>query len=189
MLCPSLNNFILVGGTALALQFGHRISIDLDLIGNVDDLNYDLIHEELREIAVPELTSKSSVMVGYVINNVKVDIVKYKYSLIKPVIVVDGLRLAQPEDIAAMKLASITGRGMKKDFYDLFFLLKKFSFEQMFNFYDKKYPDGNRFLVMRSLIYFVDAEEDDDPILFDPLKWTEVKAEILDQYKSYLSAS
>ena len=189
MLLPSLNEFNLVGGTALALQYGHRKSIDLDLFGNVDSLNYDLIHEELCEIAVPELASKSKVMIGYYIDNVKIDIVRYKYPLIKPIKVVDRLRLAQPEDIAAMKLAAITGRGKKKDFYDLFFLLKHFSFEKIFSFYDKKYPDGNRFLVMRSLIYFVDAEEDDDPVLFEQLNWADIKAGIVDKYKSFLSTS
>ena len=82
-------------------------------------------------------------------------------------------------DIVAMKLNAITGRGKKKDFFDLYFLLKHFTMKELLNLYMEKYPHQTTFHVVRSLVYFVDAEEDPDPFVFDDkTTWSEVKSSI-----------
>ena len=185
----SLESFLLVGGTALALRYGHRISVDLDLFGKVNNLDYDWINAEVEKLGEVVLATNSKVMLGYYIHGIKVNIVKYPYTFIRPIHKIEGIRFASNEDIAAMKFASITGRGKKKDFYDLFFLLKEFTFKKMFDFYDQKYPDGNRFLVMRSITYFEDAEADQDPFVFEDLSWSEVKKTIQAKYYQYLKTT
>jgi len=73
----------------------------------------------------------------------------------------------------------------KKDFIDIYFLLKGFSLSEMLHFYKQKYADGTLFLVLKSLTYFEDAEEDEMPLMLIDIKWTEVKDFIMMQIKNY----
>ena len=107
----------LVGGTSLALQIGHRKSIDLDLFGEID-VDVLEINNALAQIAQPTQLNNSKNIHIYLINGIKVDIVNYTYPWLEDVIYKDGLRLASNLDVAAMKLSAITGRGSKKDFID-----------------------------------------------------------------------
>ncbi len=183
-----LSDFVLVGGTALSLQLGHRISIDLDFFGNVKKLEEEEFSKSFKEIGNTVLANKSQVMLGYFINNLKIDVVKYKYPLIKSPLVIEGIRMARPEDIAAMKFAAITGRGKKKDFTDLYYLLEHFTFEEMFEFYNMKYADGNNMIVLRSLAYFEDADKDIDPIFIDKnISWEKIKFTIENKLNKYLN--
>ena len=77
-----------------------------------------------------------------------------------------------------MKLAAITGRGSKKDFIDLFFLLIEFTLKEMLEFYTMKYSDGSTFMVLKSLTYFDDADLEPNPFMLVPLEWEKVKATI-----------
>jgi len=181
-----LNEFNLVGGTSLALQYGHRSSIDIDLFGKVDFLNEELIDEDLKIFDKVDKTTRSRVMIGYNINGVKVDIVKYQYPLIYPIQTIENIRLASPKDIAAMKCAAISGRGKRKDFYDLYEILQRHSLDDILHFYNKKYQDGNEFIVLRSINYFADAEEDEDPELYKNQSWEDVKRFINQKLSEYL---
>ncbi|RLD21875.1 MAG: hypothetical protein DRI69_02845 [Bacteroidetes bacterium] len=91
----------------------------------------------------------------------------------------ENKKLASIQDIAAMQLAAITGRGFKKDFIDLYFILEQFSLAQIFDFYEKKYQDGSKFLAHKSLIYFEDAEIEPMPKMLKPISWVEIKARII----------
>lgn len=91
------------------------------------------------------------------------------------------LRLAGLEDICAMKLAAITGRGTRKDFIDIYFLLRAFTLEEMFSFYTHKYADGSPFMVIKSLTYFEDAENEPEPYMFESIDWNAIKTEISKQ--------
>ena len=77
-----------------------------------------------------------------------------------------------------MKLAAIAGRGRKRDFYNLYFLMKQFPLSKMIQFYNKKFPDGSEFIIVKSLIYFEDADEDEAPQLLKEVNWSDVKAYI-----------
>lgn len=176
------NAFTLAGGTALALQIGHRISIDLDFFGHreVDtDEFLDLIHS----LGKVRLMSRSRNILVLDVNCVKVDFINYRYEFLTEPVISRELRLASLEDIGAMKLAAITGRGRKRDFYDLHFLLKHFSLSTLLKLYCDKYPDGSDFLVLRSLTYFADAELDEKPDLLIPADWDLVKSSILQEVK------
>ena len=123
----------------------------------------------------------------FTVNGVKVDIVNYPYPWFEPTLIEDNLCLADIKDISAMKLAAITGRGSKKDFVDLYFLLKQYSLDQMLGFYVQKYQDGSVFLVLKSLAYFGDADNEPMPRMFENLRWETVKAEIAERVKTFVN--
>lgn len=118
------------------------------------------------------------------IDQVKVDFIKFHYPYIRPFVEIENIRMASLEDIAAMKLDAITGRGSKKDFYDLYFLLHHYSIDELFSFYTEKYPHQTTFHVVRSLTYFDDAEIQPNPIVFDEtITWEVVKEKIINIIK------
>lgn len=90
------------------------------------------------------------------------------------------------EDIAPMKLDAISGRGSKKDFYDVYFLLQHFTLEKMFQLYQEKYPHQTTFHLLRSLAYFKDADKDPEPVVFDSLvSWVVVKNKIAEVIRNF----
>lgn len=175
------SDFILVGGTALALHIGHRNSIDIDMFGNAP-IDADAFIEELSKFGNVEKIQQTKNVLILMINNIKVDFVNYKYGLLQEYTVIDDVRLASKKDIAAMKLNAISGRGSKKDFIDLYFLLSEFTLKEMFGFYNEKYADGTSFLVVKSLTYFEDADEQQSPKMFAELDWDTVKWKIIEEF-------
>ena len=174
------SEFNLVGGTSLALQLGHRNSIDIDLFGN-QDINHVLFEEKIREFGDVEISQTSKNVLITKINHIKVDFVSYKYPLLKDFLVIDNIRMLSTMDIAAMKLNAIMGRGSRKDFIDLFFLLNEFSMKEILNFYKKKFSDGSEFLVIKSLTYFEDADFQPQPQMFKDFDWEICKQKILEE--------
>jgi len=182
---PAFTELRLVGGTALALHIGHRKSVDLDFFGTITADEYEL-SKQLTETGQATILKKTENIKIYVIDGIKTDIVNFHYKWLASPLIESGLVLAGMEDIAAMKLSAITGRGTKKDFIDLFFLLKHFRLKQMLDFYLQKYPDGSEFIVLKSLSYFDDAEEDESPVMLKPAKWGTVKKIITSSLEDYL---
>ena len=177
MAVPELTGFNLAGGTSLALQIGHRKSVDLDLFG-ARPFEKDEILDLLADVGACRPIHQTKNILILNINGVKVDFVNYKYPLLRPPKMEESIRLVDLPDIAAMKFSAITGRGRKRDFVDLYFLLQRYSLGELFAFYNQKYPDGAEFLVARSLTYFEDAETDEDPYLFEKADWPIVKKTI-----------
>ena len=167
----------LVGGTALALQYGHRNSIDLDFFGRIE-ADSDSIIELLKAYGELQIYKVSKNINIFAINGIKVDIVNYKYPWIDKPIVEDGLFLASPKDIAAMKINAIEGRGSKKDFIDVNELLKHFTLQQILDFHSKKYSNASTLRSIMSLSYFDDAEEQPMPKMFTSDTWEEIKKNI-----------
>lgn len=176
---PELAGTRLVGGTALALQLGHRLSVDLDIFGSWDysiDLSgkFSAIGRTEKESGTPD-----GKMVFFYIDDVKVDCVLYDmYRWLEQPIEADGVRLAGVKDIAAMKVNAITNRGTRKDFVDMARLLEDYSLADIFAWYREKYPEANPALAMRSLSYFVDAETMPMPKMLIPFDWEEAKDRI-----------
>lgn len=171
-------SFNLVGGTALALQLGHRFSVDIDMFGNSEIEEYEFI-DELSNFGTVQILKKSKNIIIFSIDGIKVDFVNYKYPLIEKINTIDNIRLVSDKDIAAMKLNAIAGRGSRKDFIDLYFLLQKYTMQQMIKFYNQKYIDGSEFMVIKSLNYFDDAEKEELPIMFKNIDWQTIKTTIL----------
>lgn len=78
-----------------------------------------------------------------------------------------------------MKITALIGRGTKKDFIDLAFLLDIFSLNEIFNLYEKKYPEASRFMAMKSIAYFDDAEQEPMPFMLKEKSWNDIKKQIL----------
>lgn len=112
----------------------------------------------------------------FLVNGIKVDFVNFGFAWRQDALFFEGLRLAQLEDIAAMKITAIIGRGTKKDFIDVANLLKIYPLSQIFSFYESKYPNASAFMAMKSLLYFEDAEHDAMPVMLIQQTWDEVKA-------------
>ena len=181
---PAVTDFYLVGGTALSLQMGHRISVDLDFFTN-EEFDSQKLLEKLKEnySVKPVGISKNSLTAE--IENIKVDFIRHNYPIVKPIQFIENIRMASKEDIATMKLNSITTRGSKKDFYDLFQLLNFFSLAEMFDFFKTKYDESMKFIVLKSLLYFDDADTEPSPVLIKNNSWEEVKNKIRAEVKKY----
>ena len=134
---------------------------------------------------VISLSASSNINI-YSIDDVKVDFVNYSYPWLQGQLVFDGVRLAHIEDIAAMKMAAITGRGSRKDFVDLYFLLQKFSLRDLLGLYMSKYFDGSEYLVLKSLTFFDDAEKDSEISVTGNITWDNIKAGIINTVEEYL---
>ena len=171
-------NSRLVGGTALALQLGHRKSIDLDIFGKIAATPEE-IQETCAEAGSLEISKTSKNINIYWVDGIKVDCVNYPYEWLDECRVLDGVRLASISDIAAMKISAIINRGTKKDFIDLHFLLKEMSLNHILDLYDQKYTDGSRFIAIKSMTYFEDAESDPMPYMFEDVTWVDVKKSII----------
>ncbi len=142
--------FYLAGGTGLALQLGHRTSVDFD---------------------------KSDASFFY-----------YEYPLVKKLVKIKGVAVASVEDIAAMKMIAISHRPVKRDYVDVFFLLKFFSLEEIFSFVKKRYPNFNQYFSLRALSYFDDIEEKRGRkvmILKKSFSWEKAKKEIFAKARKY----
>ncbi len=183
-----LKGFCLVGGTALALRIGHRRSVDLDLFSNFSFDVVPLLENLTADFNFNLFFSANNTIKGS-INGVKVDILSHRYPLIKEPFVEEGIEMLSFQDIIAMKLNAISGSGQRvKDFIDIFYLLRKFSIEQMIGFYKEKYTQYNEVSVLKSLVYFDDVDFNDWPeITAEPkLKWDVVKNELEKSVKKYL---
>jgi predicted nucleotidyltransferase component of viral defense system len=181
MIDDIFNDFVLVGGTALALQIGHRNSIDIDLFGNCE-IDEDKFISKIVKFGEFEVLKRSKNILISSINKVKTDFVNYKYPLIDDIVLIDGIRFASKKDIVAMKLNAIVGRGTKKDFIDFFYLLNEFSLNEIISFYEKKYNDGSVFMAVKSLTYFSDADLQITPTMFDEnFNWEHCKQKIIEE--------
>lgn len=183
---PEMRDFQLVGGTALALQIGHRLSVDLDLFTPNIDFDAEHLWDVLKQDSDAELIRRKDNWMAMKLVGVKVDVLKYPYELLAPVVEEEGIRLVSKMDIAPMKLSAIVGRGTKKDFFDIFFLLRDFSLHTMLEFYTRKFDIANHFHVLKSLTYFEDAEPENDPVMLEKLTWKQVKKEMESQVRDYI---
>lgn len=177
------SNLRLVGGTALSLYLGHRNSIDIDLFGTHNLSSEDIV-ELLKERGWKiELINKTKNIITLFCNQIKVDIVQYNFPWLDELIEEEGIRLASKKDIAAMKLYAITGRGTKKDFIDLYYLLQEYTLEEMIGFFKEKYKEISLFMVVKSLGYFEDAENYEMPKMYTNVSWEEIKDKIKSELK------
>lgn len=182
---PMFSPLRLVGGTALALQYGHRSSIDLDFFGDLE-IDTDKVTQALGNIGEVIISNCSDNIKTYHIDGIKTDFVNYSlYPWIDNPVVEEGIRLASPKDIAAMKINAIMGRGSRKDFVDVYFLLQHYTLDELLDFYQQKYSNASIFRALLSLTYFNDAELQPMPVMFVDVDWIKMKAVILTAVEEY----
>jgi hypothetical protein len=170
-------DFYLAGGTALALQIGHRPSIDFDwfvaALGEPEAL-----FQRLRACEIAFNVQSLSIETVYLeIDTVQVSFIGYDYELLQsPSVCAHGAKLAHTDDIACMKLSAIGSRGSRKDFVDLHFMISQFrSVDEYLGLYQRKYQNRDIGHIIRSLIYFEDAEAEPEILIVQPFDWPGMK--------------
>ncbi len=173
-----INEFYLAGGTAVALYLGHRISGDLDFFAE-RDFNDSLLISRLSELGSFRLEKRAEQTVIGVFEKTKVSFIGYHYPLLFSSAHFGGVRLADIRDIACMKIDAISARGAKRDFIDLYFIIKETaSLDDVLALFRKKYSslEFNLLHIKKSLTYFDDADAEPMPKMLKPLDWKEVKS-------------
>lgn len=154
------SKFVLVGGTSLALQIGHRVSVDLDLFTNIPfDENEFRFYLERNYRLQTDFIAKGTVKGE--IDSIQIDCINHEYAIIEPVIEEDSIRLMSLADICAMKLNAISGNGTRiKDFIDIAYLSAHFSLNDMLDFYERKYS-ANSMLPLKTITFFEEINFDE----------------------------
>lgn len=181
---PELEDFNLVGGTALALHIGHRKSIDLDFFTISD---FDL--EQLKSMLIEKYGftvsfERKHTLKGF-INNVKIDCIRYNYPYISDLMSIDGVRLVGIPDIIAMKLSAIAQDGTRiKDFIDIAYLSDKYTFNEMLGLYKAKFPSANILMPAKAITYFDEIDFNESIIMIiDKFNWKKVAKRLNDMVK------
>lgn len=178
---PFVRDFYLAGGTALALQIGHRISTDLDWFSTEQRLlasQRETICLSLERSGQFEVASEQDGMLFTHLFGTDVSFIYQHHPLLEPTVEYEGLPLASPADIGLMKLAAVNSRGTRRDFIDLYCLRNVVTLDQLLELATIKYADRPSFLVIaaRALAYFEDAEQQPMPRLLVPTDWADVRS-------------
>lgn len=173
--------FYLAGGTGLALQIGHRRSVDFDWFTESTIADPMILGRQFQEDGLPlrvEQTERGTLH-GRA-SGVRVSFMEYHYPLIAPLLHLPGLRapLASVGDIACMKLSAVTQRGARKDFVDLHAIGRELGLPGMLSLYRKKYALQDVGHVLVALTYFDDADRERGPQMLRRTEWTTVKADL-----------
>lgn len=172
-----IKKFYLAGGTASALYFGHRRSKDLDFFSKKDFQRAKLVEELKKYGQWFEFKRNLGTLVGE-IDKIKLSFFTVPEKLISPPFHSGKINIAHPIDLGLMKIMAISDRGTKRDFIDLYILCHKvFPLEGFLKLLSKKFPKGeyNVYHIIRSLVYFADAEKDPMPKMFVQITWKEIK--------------
>jgi len=149
----NLESFKLVGGTALALQLGHRISIDIDLFSQLPFAS-DQLSKDLQKNYEANIRRAGENSIRCEINGILVDVITHRYPDVKPPLTIDGIRMASLDDIGAMKFNVITREPTRlKDFVDIYYLLERRSLQELTDAYLDKYPRVSADMAHKSLLY------------------------------------
>jgi len=189
MKLTELNQFSLVGGTALSLKYVHRTSIDIDLF-STDNFEHETIIKVLQNTFGEAFVYRGNYTKWGIfcqIDNVKVDLVYYPHSIINPIEINSEIRLYHDNDLMAMKIQAILGRGKKKDFWDIAELLEHYSIKEMMDCHKAKYPSQMLGIsIPQALTYFVDADESEEPMTIKPVTWEDIKSTISTKVRDFL---
>ena len=179
---PELIDFQLVGGTSLALQMGHRNSIDLDLFTQNEFDGQELLDFISGIYSDVKIIYQRKNTLILMIQNVKTDFIRHPYAYLNEPITEEGIRYLSKQDIAAMKINAIVNSGKRlKDFVDIYFLLEHFNMSQILGFYRQKYPHMSPMVPLKAIVFFDDIDpEMDPPKMRKPLKIETIKKRILE---------
>lgn len=172
-----LDKAYLAGGSGLALQLGHRISIDLDFF-TPEEFEPKEVARRLQRLANFKLEGRSLGTIWGRLEGIRFSLFLYKYLVLFSFKKIYGINVSDLRDIAAMKIEAIASRGIRRDFIDLYFICQGgISLKKILSFYDRKFGKlaSNIIHIQKSLVYFVDAESEKMPKTLKPVTWEEIK--------------
>lgn len=179
--------FYLAGGTGLTLHLKHRSSIDFDFYNPSHFDTSNLLYQFQKEIEEVILIQSAENTLSVRLNGVETSLFTYPYHLLNSLIKAEYIDIASLEDIAAMKLIAIIQRGNRRDFLDIYFLIKKLGLKEIIFLSKEKYPPFNQYAALQALIYFEDAEREDlserEIKMFREITWKEVKGFIIQEVR------
>jgi predicted nucleotidyltransferase component of viral defense system len=180
-----LKDFYLVGGTALALQYQHRLSLDLDFFTKKDIDTKELLGK-IKNLGSFSLEKEAENTLTGILNQTKVTFLSYDYPILFSSKNILGIKVADIRDIACMKLTAISSRGTKRDFVDLFFICQDIPLKKLLSLFQKKYRQINYNLIhiLKSLVYFEDAENEPMPYMIKQISWQEIKEFFIKEVKN-----
>ena len=176
----SIDDYYMIGGTALSLQIGLRESYDFDFCVK-DEFNNEVLLEELKSVGNVEVIQNQKGTCDVLLNGVQVSFFYYPNKVLKDFVKVEeipNLKIASVLDIAIMKVVAIGGRGAKKDFFDLYNIIKKcnITVDELVNGLVQKCGNNVNYLnIIMGLSYFEDAEDEVLPNTFVPYNWENIK--------------
>jgi hypothetical protein len=173
-----LENFYLAGGTGVALQLKHRVSLDLDFFTEKDIDTKTLIQKIKTRGKFSIERETENTLIG-IFNGIRVSFLKYDYPLLFDLKQIKGIKIADFRDIGCMKIDAVSSRGTKRDFVDLFFICREvISLKNLLSLFKKKYKSVNYNMlhILKSLAYFEDAENNPMPKMILTTSWQEVKS-------------
>jgi len=172
-----LKDFYLAGGTGLAFYLRHRLSLDLDFFTRKDIYTKILI-QQLKKLGKLKIEKEAADTLICDFNGTRITFLKYDYPNLFAFKKIQRINIADAKDIGCMKIDAISSRGAKKDFIDLFFICQKIiSLKELLKLFEKKYKSVNYNMmhILKSLIYFEDAEREPMPKMFIFTSWTKIK--------------
>lgn len=173
-----LSDCYLAGGTACALQLGHRISVDFDFFTQ-KEFDAKRMVQSLQKLGAFELDQESWGTILGRFHDVRFSLFVYEYPVLFPFREFSKIKLVDLRDLGAMKIDAIGSRGIKRDFVDLYFICQSgFTLTELIGFYDRKYGSGasNLIHIQKSLVYFADADASEEPKMIKTVDWPKVKA-------------
>lgn len=179
--------FYLAGGTALALQLGHRTSVDFDFYApkKFDEMRFET--DLVQQLNGFKVTQRSSgTLIGQV-QRVDLSFFYYPYPLLEPLIATESLNLVSVADLAAMKLIAISQRGVRRDFLDLYVIAKDRGLSSVFDWTREKFPQFDPYVCLKALTYFEDADRDESGRgmqLKEDIAWPKIKVFFEQQAKT-----
>lgn len=176
----AIKGFYLAGGTALALQRGHRVSRDFDFFSAdfpAGEAGTSPLKDALAAFPGFRVRKEGDGTLHGVIGGIETSFLRYRYPLVKPLLRWEGLSVAAIEDIGLMKIGAVIGRGSRKDFRDLREICRKVGLCRLLSLAQAKFPDSEDFLFQasRGLVFFDDAAREPDPVLLKPEPWESVR--------------
>lgn len=182
-----LKNFYLSGGTACALHLGHRLSEDLDFF-TPDAFDVKRLRDELSEQTTIQPLAEDKNTFHCIFNKTRLSFLRYKYPLLEPHSPYKHISVSSLIDVLCTKLDTISARGSKKDFIDVYCAIqsKRYALSDIITCFQKKYKgiDYSLLHIMKGLVYFEDAEEEKTPVMKIDVSWKEVKSFFVEEVRA-----
>jgi len=173
------------GGTALALRFGHRLSVDLDFFTNSPFDTSVLFQQITRNFSSAELLFERNQTMMFSIDDIKVDFILYPFPWLRPFDTIEEIKLVSVDDIIPMKLQAVSNRNAKKDYWDIAVLLNQYSLAEMVKIFKAKFPQIDAGFIIHSLTDFEKADSELDPDSYANITWDEIKSRLTNEVIKY----